>query len=380
MPRLVPPLLAALATLLGLAGLWVDVEPVSAHAPWLVLLGGLILALQAPLAGFIGTNIAWPRSTREPRQLRLGPGAWLRAPIMWLHAFQRSYAVEPGLYYTGEAWDPEAPLLVTGNYLLTVLSVVRALAGRSVGLLVVDTDGINVWCASGKGRFSAQQIMSELGRYDESILGERPRLILPKLGMSGVKLELLRKLGMRPVIGPVHARDLPAYLDAPPLRHRSTDRVSFGWRARAFCWLPGLVQYLVYGLAGLLGLVGVQAVGGPPAPIGMLAIVAWLGTAYPLLFPSIPGRRFAVKGLWLGGATALGLVAAGVALGASWAAITATALFSVAMAVFVGLSFTGNSAVSNYSEVRTEIARFLPVDVILFLAAFVAFLFSGAPA
>jgi hypothetical protein len=380
MPRYVAPLLAVLTTLLGLAGLWTGVEPITGHAPWLLLFGGVTLALLAPTAGFLRSNHSWPRADREPRRLRLGPGAWLRAPIMWLHAFQRSYAVEPGLYYTGEAWDPDAPLLVTGNYLLTVLAVVRALGDRPVGLLVVDSDGINVWCASGKGRFSAQLILTELDRYDPALLGERPRLILPKLGLGGVKLELLRKLGMRPVVGPVHARDLPAFLDDTPLKHRRHDRLVFGWRARAFSALPGLVQYLGYGLAALLALLGIEALGGPAVPLGMLAIVAWLGAAYPLLFPFIPGRRFAVKGLWLGGATALGLGAAGMLGSAPTALVAATALFCLACAVFVGLSYTGNSAVSNYSEVRTEIARFLPVDVILFLAALVTFLLSGASA
>jgi hypothetical protein len=380
MPRFLAPLLAALATLLGVAGLWTGLDPLSHHAPWLVLLGGGGLALLAPMAGFCPPGVPWPRRDREPRRLELGRAAWLKVPVMWMAAFHRSYAVEPGLYHTGEAWNPEAPLLVTGNYLLSVLSVVRAVGERPVRLLVVDTDGINVWCASGKGRFSAETILVELDRYDPALLGERPTLILPKLGLSGVKLGLLRKLGYRPIIGPVHARDLPAWLDHPPLKHRTEDRVLFGWRARAFAWMPGLLQYLGYAAMALLGLLGVEALGGPSAPVGMLGIVAWLGTAYPLLFPYIPGRRFAIKGLWLGGLTAAALAAAGWFAGAPATTLAATALFTLAFAIFVGLSFTGNSAVSNYSEVRKEIAQFLPVDVILFLAALATFLLSGASA
>ncbi len=378
MPRFVPPLLAVLATLLGLAGLWTGAEPIASHAPWLLLFGGLAMAVLAPTAGFLPRNTSWARASREPRPLRLSTGSWLRLPAMWLHAFARSYAMEPGLYFTGPAYDPDAPLLVTGNYLLSVQAVVRGVAGRPVRLLLVDTDGINVWCASGKGRFSAELIVRELSRYDDALLGERPRLVLPKLGLSGVKLQTLRALGMNPVIGPVHARDLPAFLDDTPLKHRKADRVVFGWRARLFCWLPGLVQYLGYGLAALLALLGVEALGGPGTPLGLLAIVAWLGTTYPLLFPWIPGRRFAVKGLWLGGATALGLLGAGWLVGASVGLITAAALFTIATAIFVGLSFTGNSAVSNYSEVRVEIARFLPLDAVLFLAALVTFLLWGS--
>jgi len=379
-PPFVPPLLAVIATLLGVVGMWTGVEPLAHSAAWLIGLGGLALVLMAPTAGFLPSAARWARGGTEPRPLTLGPGQLAKAPLMWLHAFRRSYAVEPGLYYTGGAWDPDTPLLVTGNYLLSVLAVLRAVEGRSVGLLVVDTDGINVWCAAGKGRFSADAILLELDRYDDALLGDSPRLILPKLGLAGVKLKVLRAMGLRPVVGPVHARDLPAFLDDTPLKHRKTDRVLFGWRARAFCWMPGLLQYLGYAGAALLALLGIEALGGPAAPIRLLGIVAWLGTAYPLLFPFIPGRRFAVKGLWLGGATAALLVAAGLLAGAGSLLVASAALFSVAASVFVGLSFTGNSAVSNYSEVRTEIARFLPVDVILFLAAFITFLFSGAPA
>ncbi len=380
MPRIVPPLIALLATVLGLTGTWTDIQPIADHAPWLILFGGLSLGLLAPRASFLRTGTRWPRASDEARPLRLGLGDWLRAPVMWFHGYQRSYAVEPGLYFTGERYDLDAPLLVTSNYLLTVLALHRALAGRSVRLLVVDSDGINVWCAAGKGRFSAPVILAELNRYPKELWGpdDKPTIVLPKLGLAGVRLEELREAGLRPVIGPVHARDLPAYLDADRLKHRSKDRVHFGWAARCFCCLPGLVQYLGYALAILLALVGFEALGGPRPSLGLLAIVAWLGTAYPLLFPWIPGQRFAVKGLWLGGGTALALAACA-ALGlTSWAMLPATALFTLATAVYVGLSFTGNSAVSNYSAVRAEIARFGPFGVILFLASLTAYLLAGA--
>jgi len=379
MPRFLAPLLALLATLLGVTGLWTDIEPLTGHAPWLLLFGGAALALLAPTPGFLAKETRWLRASDEPRPLRLGTSDLLRAPLMWLHAFERTYAVEPGLYYTGERYDTDTPLLVTGNYLLTVLSVHRALAGRSVRLLVVDSDGINVWCASGKGRFSVPIVMAELNRYPRELWGpgKRTTIVLPKLGLAGDALADLRKEGLRPIVGPVHARDLPGFLDDTPLKHRAKDLVNFGIVARLFCWLPGLVQYLGNGMLVLFALLGVEALGGPAAPVGLLAIVAWLGTAYPLLFPWIPGRRFAVKGLWLGGTTALALGGAAAAGWMSMALLPAAATFTIAMAIFVGLSFTGNSAVSNYSEVRKEIAHFLPVDVILFLASIVTFLLAG---
>jgi len=47
--------------------------------------------------------------------------------------------------------------------------------------------------------------------------------------------------------------------------------------------------------------------------------------------------------------------------------------------VFVGLTYTGNSAVSAYTKVRRETAQFLPVEALLFAGSVVALLVSGSP-
>ena len=60
------------------------------------------------------------------------------------------YRVRPRLYAIGNP-DDTSPVLVTGNYKLTFDAVREALDGRDAWLLVVDSRGINVWCAAGKG-------------------------------------------------------------------------------------------------------------------------------------------------------------------------------------------------------------------------------------
>ncbi len=108
--------------------------------------------------------------------------------------------------------------------------------------------------------------------------------------------------------------------------------------------------------------------------MGIIPVTAVLATAYPLLFPWIPGRRFAVKGIWLAAMVIMamaGLMIPGI--------IDATQLklsvfFILAMSIFIGLSYTGNSAVSNYTQVRRETARFLPLNVLLFAASFITFI------
>ncbi|MDX1580667.1 MAG: mercury methylation corrinoid protein HgcA, partial [Alphaproteobacteria bacterium] len=62
------------------------------------------------------------------------------------------YQLTPGLYAVGHP-DAQAPVLVSANYKLSFDCLRTALAGRSAWLLVIDTKGINVWCAAGKGTF-----------------------------------------------------------------------------------------------------------------------------------------------------------------------------------------------------------------------------------
>jgi len=60
-----------------------------------------------------------------------------------------------GLYRVGHP-DRKSPVLITGNYELTVRRLVRELDGQvDCWLLVANSRGINVWCAAGGGYFTA---------------------------------------------------------------------------------------------------------------------------------------------------------------------------------------------------------------------------------
>jgi CO dehydrogenase/acetyl-CoA synthase gamma subunit (corrinoid Fe-S protein) len=54
--------------------------------------------------------------------------------------------VTPGLYRLGNP-DREAPVFVTANYALSFDALRSALPGVDGFILVLDTQGINVWCA-----------------------------------------------------------------------------------------------------------------------------------------------------------------------------------------------------------------------------------------
>jgi acetyl-CoA decarbonylase/synthase complex subunit gamma len=341
--------------------------------------GSILVGLRLLSFTFVEAGHTWPNRAAEPQPLRLGVVDYGKALVAWLLGFRRTYAVEPGLYFTGDSYDVDQPLLVTANYHLSVFLVARRVRRSNARLLVIDTDGINVWCAAGKGRFGNDEIQKQLRRYPRELLTlePKPRLILPKFGMSGVDLQALRDEGTRPVVGPLYARDLPEYLAARPFRNRAKDRVRFDLQSRAFVCLPGLLQ--VAALSAMMA-VGVWVLTLPwatPLQFGIIAISVVSAAAYALLFPILPGRRFAVKGLVLGALFSGVLLALALADRLSMTSLWFAVPFTVAAGILIGLEFTGNSAVSNYSKVKREMVAFLPVSVVLFVVSAAAFVAVG---
>jgi hypothetical protein len=363
----------------GITGQWFGSPAFATYSVWFLGAGLVMLFYAAIQSTYYRSGAQWHETVdNKPRPLRLTWLDYIKAMICWLDAFKRTYVIEPGLYYTGEHDDINAPLLVTSNYFLTVFLVVRRIRTFAVRLLVINTDGINLWCSAAKGQFSHTEILKQMDRYDQTQLSDarRMNLILPKLALSGVNLQILRKAGIHPVIGPVYAKDLPEFLSHPPDKDRSEDRIIFGLRSRLFTWLPGLLQALVYSFAIVFVFWGIERIWGFRVPMGLIVLTAILATAYPIFFPWIPGARFAVKGLWLAAfmsAVICLLSVTGVLL---FAELPMTLLFTFGSAIFFGLSYSGNSAVSNYSRVRNEIASFMPLYVALYAASFAAFVIT----
>jgi SAM-dependent methyltransferase len=129
--------------------------------------------------------------------------------------------VRTGLYAIGNP-TPDSPVLVTGNFDLTVRRLVKAIDRQvDAWVLVADSAGINVWCAAGGGYFTAEKVIAAVksSRLEEVV--RHHALILPQLCANGVDGWRIRhETGWSVHWGPVRARDLPAYLAAD---HRKTD-------------------------------------------------------------------------------------------------------------------------------------------------------------
>ncbi|GMT42687.1 MAG: hypothetical protein IEMM0002_1098 [bacterium] len=297
-----------------------------------------------------------PETARKQLGIGFTLTDYIKAFISWIFLFMPTYHVRPGLYYIGKK-DADAPLLVTANNFLTVFLLARRIGKRNVRLLVIDTGGINVWCSAGKGRFSTGEIINKARPFGLTKTEGKTVIILPKFSLAGVRIEELRKNNFRPVIGPLYAKDIPAYLDKGKLDNRVDDVVHFGLKSRAFTALPTAIQFFYYFLAAYVVSLGYL----PPSIIWMATALAF---TYPLLFPFLPGKFFAVKGISL--AAAVSPIAALLSY-ENPASLLWQLVFIFATSIFIGLSYTGNSAVSNYTSVRKETARFLPVVIILYI-------------
>ena len=95
-------------------------------------------------------------------QTPAGPVPLIRSDLRWrdhvgrlrarLGINRAQYKVAPGLYGVGTP-DDQAPVLVTANYKLSFDSLRKELKSVNAWILVLDTRGINVWCAAGKNLF-----------------------------------------------------------------------------------------------------------------------------------------------------------------------------------------------------------------------------------
>ena len=79
----------------------------------------------------------------------------------------------------------ESPVLVSANYKLSFDRLRSQLTGLDTWMLVLDTRGVNVWCAAGKGTFGTNEIVGRQGEPLGEIVSHRT-LVVPQLPAPGV--------------------------------------------------------------------------------------------------------------------------------------------------------------------------------------------------
>jgi hypothetical protein len=277
--------------------------------------------------------------------------------------------VDPGLYAVGNPSD-KASVLVTANYKMSFDRLRKELTGLDAWILVLDTKGINVWCAAGKGTFGTAEIVKRIAAVKLDRVVAHRTIILPQLGAPGVAGHEVRKQsGFRVVFGPVRASDIKAFLDAGMKATTGMKTVRFGLTDRLVLTPMELVAVLkpcaVIGAAvlavHLTGLLTVSFFGLYPF-IGAVLIGAVIS---PALLPWIPGRAFSWKGFLLGLLWTLAVIYLNGGPFKPGAMINALALLLLlpAISAFLALNFTGASTYTSLSGVRKEMRIAMPAII-----------------
>ena len=100
-------------------------------------------------------------------------------------AFRMDYSVEPGVYAVGMP-DEKSDIFVSANYKLSFDTLRKELEGLNAWILVIDTKGINVWCAAGKGTFGTDEIIFRIKSHKLDDLVGHKRIVLPQIGRAHV--------------------------------------------------------------------------------------------------------------------------------------------------------------------------------------------------
>jgi len=279
------------------------------------------------------------------------------ATLFWVTVIQTLLRMLPfpcrtGLVRIGQP-GPDSPVLLTGNFRLTVERVKRALQGVDAYLLVANSRGVNVWCAATGGLLTNHDVVSVLKTSGIERVANHHTLVLPQLAATGIEARAIhRKTGWRVVWGPVRADDLPAFLAGGLSASPAMRCVNFPWAQRvemAVAW-----AFPISVVAALLALPFFRW------NVLLLGTLIWTASlAIFLLFPlyehhlrpkdTSPGFVFFDFGrtglpilMWL--LFLVGLVAFGALAGdLSWAFMLRWGIASLSVLLILSLDLTGST-------------------------------------
>lgn len=287
------------------------------------------------------------------------------------------YRVDAGLYALGRP-DEKSPVLVTANYKLSFDYLRKELPGRNLWILVLDTDGINVWCASGKRTFGTEELIRCIEFSGLPQIVSHRELILPQLGAPGIAAHQVKKIsGFKVVYGPILSKDLPAFLDSglkatPEMRQKTfttRERIVLIPVELGEAMKPGLIIMAILFLIGGFG--GEGGFWANASSSGLFAVFSFLVALFagavlaPLLLPWLPGRAFSFKGLFMGLVLAVILFIFRIddlTTRQLWIEMTAWFILIPAVAAYLAMNFTGASTYTSLSGVRKEMRWAVPME------------------
>jgi len=289
------------------------------------------------------------------------------------------YRVEPGLYAVGNP-TAQSIVLVSSNFKLSFDRLRSQLGGIDAWILVLDTKGINVWCAAGKGTFGTDELVNRIRKVGLDKVVSHRRLILPQLSAPGVSAHRVKQLsGFKVIYGPVRARDIKGFLAAGMQASAEMRRVRFPITDRVALVpveLMGILKYAIPIAAAFFVLSGLHS-GGYSLP-RMLTVGSWSALVFfagcvwavaltPTLLPWLPGRSFSIKGATLGLVFAIAasvLARSSTSLFEDYVTLAGWVLIVPAVSSFLAMNFTGASTYTSLSGVKKEMRVAVPIQIV----------------
>lgn len=132
-----------------------------------------------------------------------------------------------------------SPVLLTGNFKLTIELVKRALRDIDCYLLIANSHGINVWCAATGGHLNNHNVISAIKTSGIEELVDHRHIVLPQLAATGVDhVAIQQKTKWKVIWGPVDANDLPQFLDSGIKKEMRNIHFPFSQRMElAIAWI-----------------------------------------------------------------------------------------------------------------------------------------------
>jgi hypothetical protein len=295
---------------------------------------------------------------------------------------RNSYSIAPGIYCTGRP-SADSPVLVTANYKLTFDTLRVELSSVDAWILVLDTRGINVWCAAGKSLFSTEEVIKRVKTSGLNKIVSHRKLILPQLSATGVSaIEVKKRSGFKVVWGPIRANDIKKFLDAGMNADESMRRVTFTALERlilvpveiSFIVKPTL--FILFGIFFLSG-IGTEIFSLKDAwSRGIMAALAYAtgifaGAVFvPVVLPWLPGKAFSVKGAVTGIVAAVFVIMTLKDVANTWE-LTALFLCTTAVSSYLGMNFTGSTPYTSPSGVEKEMRKAIPIQALTGFASIV---------
>ncbi|MHA1227388.1 MAG: methyltransferase domain-containing protein [Candidatus Hodarchaeales archaeon] len=322
--------------------------------------------------------------TKETLEEQLGRWRRIKKLYCIINGIMTKKSIKPGFYQIGSP-NKASPIIVTGNYYWTVYDVYTKLKRSNIDchLLIVDSKGINVWCAAGGKHFTHTQIIDSVRLFDVDELTSHKNLILPQLSATGVDRKEITKFGWKPEFGPVLIKHIDNYLKTGK-KDEVQSSVSFNLKFRTLMGLQHTF-FLVFVylfplliLTAIIGLIGVDPTMFWFFTLFQVAIISIVQSmVFACFYPVFDfTQSFFLKGVSFGGLSSVAIVFIFEMLGKKYN--FETIIFWIILLSLIGLlislDFAGHSPYTNHLDVEADLILFMiPGSIMSFLLVVIAY-------